>query len=703
MSSCKPNNVERIKIITKACTRSKVSFIYENIMTTQEKYSIFYLYIVTIILYKRFKEVIYSNKEIVDEIFIKRNGFSQRCFSIESICEPNNEKSIIRHIINEIEILRKNILNSEELDHFKSFISEYLNNNKKYHLKGQKNHEELIHRIIKHDNGKDDDIINDEILISTITPQNLQNFIDKNFIRENLRILIIIPKNLKDAVTVQEIQKALDSSSINSSKKNCLLTPIHILDKSSLPLPGLIVRTIKKSNSITYFLSNGAKVQLNSYDSKCGSLGIDLEITSEGGYYDLQMEYPEKIASAKITSLFAKYISLGNVNLNRHSIDIGVILQDFNFLPFEREIKFTCLPSKFENLLQIVYNIFTSCDVDKWSDEVCQEEIEFFKKIIKQPNSIDSYFFNNAFKLNWNCDYHSLQTKDLKTIDLEFARKYFSQAFSNPSEFIFVFNGALNNIPNITWQIQKYIGSIPIPIRDESNLRRDLLISKAIEHFESNILFTKGIKEKVLYYGEEDKSIVQITYPIPGLNSYVELVVIDLLKEILEMHLFDKMMEHIGNIYSIKVESEHPFGVFFKGELTIKLTCNPFCVDNLVANILKSINILRNSGPSHVILCSAKKDIIKSKSYIKHIVFNENMKVFGKDISATNFDTFMDDHLMKDIITLLLPPENYTCIKLFPNSHKQKSINVLTKLSAGIVISALCSAMIPIIRYIFLK
>jgi predicted Zn-dependent peptidase len=456
----------------------------------------------------------------------------------------------------------------------------------------------------------------------------------------------------------------------------------HIMNVEDLPDPGRVVSVTNKGSSTIYTLENGARVQLNSVPAigLRNSLGIDLELTAEGGLAEFwSTEGLHAFHSAMVSNAFAKYISLGGVPLGSSPFELGVILVDIQTFLFERRARFTALPTRLETLVQLIHCMFMKHPAN-WSEEFCRQEIDMMLEYSRTARSPETKMRERSIALCWqnNALLRPLSEYDLRRISIEDSKRWFETAWSNPEEFFFQFTGDFSS-PEVQQKtiglISRYIGSIPPREEPEySSETRGARLLKANSKVAKTVRFRPGVKREVIYEAAEGTAHVLLSFPIPSFKTHLEVDVTEIVTLMLETYLFQILRSHLAKIYSVSVTSMHHFGSFFPGDATIQFVCDPHHVNQLIDRVFDAIDDLQQHGPSHRLLESSRTIYRKQKeasnltqSNMEHDGQNS---VFGSKVATRDIDLLLDNKLAKWLFNLLFPLDNYVQIVMLPESHR---------------------------------
>lgn len=607
-----------------------------------------------------------------------------RVFEIGITCTSGCELEMFTQVLIEIERLKRFPLSEQDMSQIKLIVEEL--GQHEYEMKSQfysseKQTEKLLNYFLYQEPFEDPKIV-PNIFKNIIT--NWKSSDIKDTANQILNIdLSVVFASISQINKSEQIQPPkvteLDFLKIVYQVKKIQLDPI-IYFKSinllcdNLPAPGYIVSEKNIGQSFVYKLSNGVKIQINPFDYHEGynTLGVDLEFIAEGGLADAWVESGiQDFHSAMLANYFAKYISIGGISLTTSPFELGVVLENLDSFLFERRAKFSCLLKRIEVMFQIIHLLFTR-HPNHWPKDFCLQEIQFMIEQ-SQSQSTESKLKESAIELSWkqNKLIKAMQESDFASFDYDKCRKWFERAWSNPSEFLFILTGDFTSdskLKNVLKMIEKYLGSIPMRTEDyyNSQLRSKRLL-KTVETVQKCIQFESGIIKKTLFIQQESLGLVLLTFPMPSLNTQLEVNVVEIITSMLESHLLAILRNNLGNIYSISIKADHYFGHFLPGQISIQFSCDPNQSKFLTQSVILAIQGLQIHGPSHQLLEASRAIYIK-KMQVKPIYReDDSIKIiFGVKVPTKDLDLILDNKMVKRVFNLLFPLKNYTQIFMIP-------------------------------------
>ena len=252
----------------------------------------------------------------------------------------------------------------------------------------------------------------------------------------------------------------------------------------------------------------------------------------------------------------------------------------------------SCVPQDLETMMQMVFLYFNAPRKDETAFmSLMEKQKGFLQNKSSDPNSI----FRDSISYTMS-GYHyrsrPFSVETLKEISLDRAFQIYKERFSDASGFTFFFVGNFN-VNEIKPMIERYIGGLPSPKRNES--WKDL-----------NIIPPKGIVEKIIKKGIEPKSSVSMKFTLPFVYNRVNRSQLNALTKLTSIKLRESLREEKSGVYGVSFQANPKHYPKQALELTISFSCSPSNVDSLVAAALKVIESIKQEG------CN-EKDLLKIK------------------------------------------------------------------------------------------
>lgn len=307
---------------------------------------------------------------------------------------------------------------------------------------------------------------------------------------------------------------------------------------ASEPKSGKIVSTEvnKDFDFTTLKLSNGATVVLKSTTLKDNQ--ILFNAWSKGG----SSLYPDnKMMNVTMAAGMIDACGIGNYDNNQ--LQKFLAGKTIGITPYIGELEEgfngSCAPKDLETFMQYLYMYYTAPRKDK---EVFEAKVSaLLSQIASLQNSPDVAFSLQMQKSMYPNDKRSIQIpteKQIKSMNIDEMYKIFQERFSDASDFTFEFVGNFN-MDEIKPLIEKYIASLPSQNGKKAENWKDV-----------SAKFAKGVVDDKVYKGTEDKSTMVIALRKDYTWGQKENRVIDVLNEILQIKVTEKIREELGATYS---------------------------------------------------------------------------------------------------------------------------------------------------------
>lgn len=348
------------------------------------------------------------------------------------------------------------------------------------------------------------------------------------------------------------------------------------------PVPGRIMAETRDSglNLTTLILSNGIKVIIKPTDFKDNE--ILFTAFAPGG----TSLYPD--ADFQSASAAGSIIpSFGAGNYGPGQMDKYLSGKQLGLKPYigERSQGFSggAAPKDLEAALQLVYAYFTEPRKDEklFAGMIARTKAGLANRA-GDPNSVFQDTIS-AVLGGYNVRRTGPSLEKLGQVDLGRSYAIYRERFADASGFTFIFTGNVDMV-QIKPLLEKYLGALPSGNTHEK--ARDL-----------GIHIPAGKMERKVYKGTENKATVRLVFS--GLFDYslANTILLDALKETLEIRLLERLREDESGVYSPGVQAssvKYPQGRY---NFIISFGCSPQNADKLIAATLEEIGKLRTSGP----------------------------------------------------------------------------------------------------------
>ncbi|NTW49211.1 MAG: insulinase family protein, partial [Chlorobiales bacterium] len=410
---------------------------------------------------------------------------------------------------------------------------------------------------------------------------------------DNHVAMISAPK--KEGVTVPtetELKALIDDV------KNHAVSPYedNVLDEplvSSLPQKGRIVsqKKFEKLGLTEWKLSNGLRVILKPTDFKNDEVRF-AGFSVGGSSLVPDKEYIPAVTASSIVRLSG----IGNFDaaqlekkLSGKAVSISPYINEF-----EEGLTGYATPDDLETLFQLCYLYFTSPRLDSTA---YQSYISRLKGALQNRTLQPESAFQDTVQVTL-AQYHFRQRVWTPAITSEFDLKksleIYRNRFKDASDFTFVFVGNISP-DKLSPLVETYLGSLPATNRKES-------------WKDNGVRLPKGLIEKQVRKGLEQKSLVSIIFSGPFEWSSTNRYLIQSLESVLEIKLREILREDKSGTYGVSVSaapSRYPASDY---TFEISFGCDPSRVKELTTATFAIIDSLKQTGIAPTYLKKVKEN-----------------------------------------------------------------------------------------------
>jgi zinc protease len=264
---------------------------------------------------------------------------------------------------------------------------------------------------------------------------------------------------------------------------------------------------------------------------------------------------------------------------------------------YEETISGYTAPKDFETFLQHLYMIFEAPRKDK---EVFDRNIDQWKeRAANYENDPEYQYYKFSMKTRYSDNKRLvfMEDKTLKAMNLDQMFKVFRERFANASDFTFIFVGNIDIEKSIPL-IEKYIGGIPSG-KKEKIINRDIPL-------------VKGVVDETIYFGIADKTLMGHFTSLPYEWNPENNLANSALNYIMNIKMTENIREKLGGTYGTRFSVSPTKVPVEKVFMTISLGCQPERVDEITAEIWRTIDEIIENGPTEIDLNKAKEQMIRS-------------------------------------------------------------------------------------------
>ncbi|MEM9984262.1 MAG: insulinase family protein [Bacteroidota bacterium] len=176
------------------------------------------------------------------------------------------------------------------------------------------------------------------------------------------------------------------------------------------------------------------------------------------------------------------------------------------------------------------------------------------------------------------------KVEDLDKIELDRAYEIYRERFADGGDFTFFLVGSFD-YPMIEPLIAQYLASLPDLGQEEEPKDLDIPI-------------IKEATAKTFYKGQEPQAQVRLQYNTPGKWKLDRRFQLRSATDVLAITLREALREDKGGVYGVGVNSSAIQGNDAHYRVTVRFTCDPEKVEDLVATVRDEIAKLQKEGPS---------------------------------------------------------------------------------------------------------
>ncbi|WP_343615685.1 insulinase family protein [Flavobacterium sp.] len=411
-------------------------------------------------------------------------------------------------------------------------------------------------------------------------------------------------------------------------------------------------------NAKRYTLANGAKVII--YPSTLSKDQILFSAYSAGGN---SLSDWKDLPSAQIAAAVVSYSGLGDYKFTdlkkkltgktaNVSPYIGGLYEGFNGSSNKESLT---------TLLQLVYLYFQHPRFDSNTFDKIKEQYQ--NKLNNAPNSNEKALSDTISVLNANYSKRNwlLSQEFISALDLNTAKKIYTERFSNAGDFTFLFVGNVSE--NDITAINTYLGNIPSEEKTENYVDHKIFMKDG--KVEKTIFRTMDTPKTTVYLHFENRDIVYNKK-----NKILSYMV----SEWLTKRYLETIREEEGGSYGVHAGtnlSQFPSPLF---SLEINFDCNPDKADALVKIVHAEVERVQTENIPANMLEDIKQSIIKN--YQEQI--KENTYWLNTLTSyVRNDESPLDIELLKNILSTITAKDlkEFTANAL----KKSNSVQVLMK------------------------
>jgi len=520
---------------------------------------------------------------------------------VSVVPKDNDIEKGLKAALTELERVKKFGFTQTELDRQKK---EYLSNLEEgLKEKDKKESAELVSRLIENFTkgesypGEETNFELAKLILPSITLQDLNDFINRNFKDENRAVIVSLPE--KEGIK-KPLKESLAAILENAPKEKIEPYVDKTVTEDLIPFEikaGKIVseKTDEKTGITELKLSNGATVVLKPTDFKNDEILFLANSPGGSSVYDDKENLTCSIAGAFVSQAGIGKFSLPD--LNKYLTGKVAMVSPFISAYFEG-MNGKSSVKDIETLFKLNYLYFTSPRKDSAVYKSYMSRIENMLK--NRSANPEAVFSDSTSAILYNYHERSLPitVERTKNIDYDKALKIYKERFADAGDFTFIFVGSFK-ISDMTPYIEKYLASLPS-------------LNKKENWIDVGMNYKKGVVKKEIKKGIEQKGKVSMFFSGDFEWSEKEEFLLSSLTDVMTIKLRESIREDKGGTYGVGIMSnctKIPKGSYL---ITIGFGCQPQRAEELSSATLAQIDSVMNYPLPESYVNKVKEAYLKS-------------------------------------------------------------------------------------------
>ncbi|MDD4108417.1 MAG: insulinase family protein [Prolixibacteraceae bacterium] len=439
---------------------------------------------------------------------------------------------------------------------------------------------------------------------------------------------------------------------------------IPLLSEEPPGSPVIKERYLKKVDAVEWTMSNGATVVIKQTDFKEDEILFNAWSPGGNSLYDLDDDVSADFVTT--TMLMSGISDFDKVTLDKMLAD-----KVFSLTPYVSDLRegFGGNSSKkdFEVLLQMLYLYFSEPRFDEGSFQSFMNRMAGMleNKAASPEAAVEDTLA--AVTVNYHERARPINPDLLKEANFERIKVIGRDRFRDAADFRFFIVGNINP-DSIKPLVERYIGSIPASGRKEK--WRDLGIDPP-----------EGVVEKLVYKGQEEKSLQYLVFNGRFKYSSKNVLKLDALGRLLTTRLLEVIREDRSSVYSIgalPVSSKYPDEEY---SVTVYYGTDPAKLEELKSAVFDEIRDFIENGPDDEELAKAKEKMLREReSAMNENGFWLNLLSNTYYLKSGNFSEFgtyetlvnkMTKKSVKKAFKKYFDFNNYISVALVPENMKK--------------------------------
>lgn len=438
-------------------------------------------------------------------------------------------------------------------------------------------------------------------VLDALTLEQCNTMLKKLFTDENIIVTVVTSTDDASGIPTKELvaQKlaGMPALPIEAYQDKAVAK----LEPKVAPKPGKVIKEEKVAFGATLWtLSNGAKVYLLPTSHKKDELLMTAY--SAGGHS--VMNDKDYFSARLMTSAL---MSSGVGSLSATELSSALSGKIVYVTPFLSELSesFDCstTPTDYETMLKLVYMYFTEPRFDEDAFKIEMQKTK--ENLVSRKKTPFSALQDSVTYIRSNHHYRAsnliLEAKDIDKLDFNRIKELYKQVFGNPSDFTFMFTGAID-LTKVKPVIEKYIGGLSGTHHNDQ--WRD--VGKRNPKGPVTIDF----KQKM----ETPKSTTFIEYTREAPYSYRRSIAMQVLQGVMDIRFNKLLRDERSGIYSTMTEASIVEEPVSKLQLIVSFETDPKLMDELTKVVHNELKRLSVEGIDAVDFEKSREFLIKGRS-----------------------------------------------------------------------------------------
>lgn len=436
-------------------------------------------------------------------------------------------------------------------------------------------------------------------VIPTITLEEINAEAGKYVTEKNVIVTVTGPEksdvSMPSENEIKDVLASYKSTKVEAYVDN--LSGKKLLEK--LPAAGKVTTSAqnKVCGTTEWTLSNGMKVILKPTDFKEDEIIING--FSEGGSSLLKQE---DVMSGSFLGSVVSQMGVGDFSLT----DLTKLLAGkkasvyFGLSEIAEDINGYTSPKDLETTLQLVHLYFTK---PRWNDNEFKTYMDRQKTYYQNADAEPRKAFYDTISVLMNN--HSpralpVNIRTLEKVSLDRIKSIYSDRFSDPGNFTFVFAGKINP-EEVKPLIEKYLASLPTVKRNEKCINREMMPpkGKVVNDFKKEI--------------KTPRTSVYVALSGKCNFTFDDRLKWSAINHILNLRYTETIREEQGGTYGVGVSANVTRLPRESFVLRINFDTDPLKADRLKDIVYKELKEIVDNGPKEVDLNKAKEFFIKKQ------------------------------------------------------------------------------------------